>query len=104
VQYLSQQFVEQLCSAEGLQDELLAEIERVIFHSHAIDDRMGASSFRELLDIRSTRARNERARQPLEGMFTCFRIPTLSSEWLRQMGEPGGRDYAQRRIVPEYAA
>ena len=65
VQYLSQQFVEQLCSAEGLQDELLAEIERVIFQAHAIDDRMGASSFRELLDIRSARARNERARQEL---------------------------------------
>jgi hypothetical protein len=65
VQYLSQQFVEQLCSAEGLQDELLGEIERVIFQSHAIDDRMGTSSFREPLDIRLARARNERARQEL---------------------------------------
>jgi hypothetical protein len=63
VQYLSQQFVEQLCSAEGLEDELLTEIERVIFQSHAIEKRMGASSFRELLEIRSARARAERERQ-----------------------------------------
>lgn len=63
VQYLSQQFVEQLCSAEGLEDELLTEIERVIFQSHPIEDRMGASSFRELLDIRSARARSARERQ-----------------------------------------
>jgi hypothetical protein len=63
VQYLSQQFVEQLCSAEGLEDELLTEIERVIFQSHPVEDRMGASSFRELLDIRSARARSARERQ-----------------------------------------
>jgi hypothetical protein len=31
VQYLSQQFVDSLCSAEGVTDELLAEIERVFF-------------------------------------------------------------------------
>ena len=43
VQYLSQQFVEQLCSAEGIENELLTEIERVIFQSHSIEDRMGAS-------------------------------------------------------------
>ena len=65
VQYLSQQFVEQLCSAEGIEDELLTEIERVIFQSHSIEDRMGASSFRELLDIRSARARTARERQEL---------------------------------------
>jgi energy-coupling factor transporter ATP-binding protein EcfA2 len=63
VQYLSQQFVEQLCSAEGLEDELLTEIERVIFQSHPVEDRMDASSFRELLDIRSARARSARERQ-----------------------------------------
>ncbi len=65
VQYLSQQFVEQLCSAEGIEDELLAEIERVIFQSHSIENRRGASSFRELLDIRLARARSARERQEL---------------------------------------
>jgi hypothetical protein len=65
VQYLSQQFVEQLCSAEGLEDELTTEIERVILQSHTIVDRMGASNFRELLHIRSQRARNARERSEL---------------------------------------
>ncbi len=60
LQYLSQQFVEQLCSAEGLEDELLSEIERVIFQAHPIEDRMGAASFRELLNLRLERARTAR--------------------------------------------
>jgi hypothetical protein len=34
VRYLSQQFVEELCSASGLTDGLLREIERVIFEAH----------------------------------------------------------------------
>ena len=35
VQYLSQQFVEQLCSADGATDALTREIERVIFMAHS---------------------------------------------------------------------
>jgi len=61
VQYLSQQFVERLCSAEGMTDELLGEIERVIFEAHEYEDRLGTSSFRELLDIRAGHGRNLRA-------------------------------------------
>ncbi|WP_372983359.1 TrlF family AAA-like ATPase [Microbacterium sp.] len=61
VQYLSQQFVERLCSAEGMTDELLTEIERVIFEAHGYEDRLGTSSFRELLDIRASHGRNLRA-------------------------------------------
>lgn len=60
VQYLSQQFVERLCSAEGITDELLAEIERVIFESHPYEDRLGASSFRELLNLRAGHGRGLR--------------------------------------------
>jgi len=52
VQYLSQQFVERLCSSEGITDELLTEIERVIFETHPYEERLGASNFRELLDLR----------------------------------------------------
>lgn len=60
VQYLSQQFVERLCSSEGITDELLAEIERVIFEAHHYEDRLGASSFRELLDLRASHGRDLR--------------------------------------------
>lgn len=40
VQYLSQQFVEKLCSSEGLNDPLIAEIQRVIFEAHEESERM----------------------------------------------------------------
>jgi energy-coupling factor transporter ATP-binding protein EcfA2 len=62
VQYLSQQFVDQLCSAEGLNDALVAEIERVIFNAHDLTDRLGADSFKELLDVRLEASRQKRQR------------------------------------------
>lgn len=60
VQYLSQQFVERLCSSEGITDELLGEIERVIFETHPYEERLGASSFGELLDLRASHGRDVR--------------------------------------------
>jgi hypothetical protein len=53
VRYLSQQFVDNLCLAEGLTDELLQEIERVIYQAHASEMKTGTSSFRQLLDMRA---------------------------------------------------
>ena len=46
--YLSQQFVEELCSAKGASEGLIREIERVIFEAHPVDDRDGALNFEEL--------------------------------------------------------
>jgi len=63
VQYLSQQFVDQLCSAEGLDDALVREIEQVIFNAHGVTDRLGTESFRELLAIRLEASRQKRDRQ-----------------------------------------
>lgn len=63
VQYLSQQFVDQLCSAEGLNDELVGEIERVIFNAHTITERQGADSFKELLNLRLEDSHQKRKRQ-----------------------------------------
>ena len=63
VRYLSQQFVDTLCSAEGVTDELLAEIERVVFQALPEEDRMEAADFTELLSLRAERWRNERQRQ-----------------------------------------
>jgi putative AbiEii toxin of type IV toxin-antitoxin system len=51
VRYLSQQFVEQLCSAEGLADELRHEIERVIFEATNATERFDADSFEQLAEI-----------------------------------------------------
>jgi len=49
--YLSQQFVEELCSSKGASQGLLQEIERVIFEAHQEDQREGAMNFAELLDV-----------------------------------------------------
>lgn len=90
VQYLSQQFVERLCSAEGITDELLAEIERVIFEAHPYEDRLGTTSFRELLNIRASHGRNLRAhaKQEIASLSEQIederaaksQLPTLSAE------------------------
>jgi energy-coupling factor transporter ATP-binding protein EcfA2 len=61
--YLSQQFVEELCSAHGMTDALLREIERVIFEAHPLSDRDGAIDFDELLSLKATRFRDARARE-----------------------------------------
>jgi len=61
--YLSQKFVENLCSATGLTDELLHEIERVIFEAHSSDERDGAVDFDELLTLRASRLRLMRERE-----------------------------------------
>lgn len=52
VRYLSQQFVEQLCASDGVSDNLIEEIERVVFASIAVGDRQGATCFQDLLAIR----------------------------------------------------
>ena len=62
--YLSQQFVEELCSAgHGPADSLVAEIERVIFQSYDQDARDGALSFAELRQQRTQRFQQARARE-----------------------------------------
>lgn len=61
--YLSQQFVEELCSAKGASDGLINEIERVIFESHLQDDRDGALDFSELRDQLTARFQQARARE-----------------------------------------
>lgn len=60
--YLSQKFVEELCSADGLKDELLKEIEEVIFQAHTTLERDGMTDFEELLDLRTTVLRDSRER------------------------------------------
>jgi AAA domain, putative AbiEii toxin, Type IV TA system len=62
VRYLSQQFVERLCSADGVSSDLLAEIERVVFNAWPSDQRLGTTSFAELLKLRLAPAKQaERA-------------------------------------------
>lgn len=62
-QYLSQQFVDRLCAADGVTTELMGEIHRVIFQTHSLDDRLGATDFEELLEMRCARATAAHERQ-----------------------------------------
>lgn len=61
--YLSQQFVDELCSSAGMTDALLEEIQRVIFEAHSPAEREGAVSFSDLLDLKASRYREARARE-----------------------------------------
>lgn len=61
--YLSQQFVEELCSSKSVSDGLVDEIERVIFESHSPADRDGAIDFAELRDQQTARFQQARERE-----------------------------------------
>ncbi|TDV37992.1 putative AbiEii toxin of type IV toxin-antitoxin system [Paraburkholderia caballeronis] len=61
--YLSQQFVEELCSSHGISDGLIEEIERVILESHPIDDRDGAFEFVDFREGRTGRFQQARGRE-----------------------------------------
>ncbi|MDX2336511.1 TrlF family AAA-like ATPase [Brevundimonas vesicularis] len=61
--YLSQQFVEELCSAKGASEGLIREIERVIFDAHPLDDRDGAVDFADLRQRRTSRFEQARRRE-----------------------------------------
>ena len=52
VKYLPQKFVERICSPEN-DDDLIKEVERVIFHRIKRVDRLGASSFADLRELKT---------------------------------------------------
>ena len=88
VRYLSQQFVDRLCSAEGLTDELLQEIQRVIFLAHPTEERMGTTDFAELLEMRTetsrlSRAQHEEILRELSDEFVAEREKAASAGPLR---------------------
>lgn len=60
VRYLSQQFVDQLCSSAGLAHELRREIERVVFEATDHQKRMASDSFIELADLHLNPIRSQR--------------------------------------------
>lgn len=83
VQYLSQQFVDQLCSAEGLEDPLVREIERVVFDAHAELIHIEESNFAELLDKRLAVARGLRDKHAA-AIVSCS--AAMTAEQLRRDG------------------
>jgi energy-coupling factor transporter ATP-binding protein EcfA2 len=61
--YLSQQFVEELCSSKGASEGLIRETERVIFEAHPVEQRDGAVNFAELREHRTQRFQQARQRE-----------------------------------------
>jgi predicted ATPase len=101
--YLSQQFVEELCSSSGMTDSLLREIERVIFEAHPEHDRDGALDFAELLDNRASRHRLARAREAEAVSLISERIGTeLEKQKLIESYE--AQVAQKRKLVDAYTA
>lgn len=103
VRYLSQQFVEELCSSSGLTDGLLREIERVIFEAHPDEERDGALDFEELLEQRATRHRLARQREAEAVSQISDRISTeLEKEKLVATYE--GQVAQKKKLIDAYTA
>ena len=81
VKYLSQRFVERLCSGDTLSEELHREVESVIFEYLEPEDRMDAENFSQLRAIRTAGVSQERT--ILRGLVTtCSHgIATLDQRW-----------------------
>lgn len=98
--YLSQQFVETLCSIEGM-PTLIKEIERVIFEAHPSIDRDGAVDFDELLELRAQEHRDTRERE--EGS-----LATISEhigdeiEKARQVGSLKSQIEEKKKLIARY--
>jgi energy-coupling factor transporter ATP-binding protein EcfA2 len=104
VQYLSQQFVERLCSSEGVTDELLAEVERVIFEAHPYEDRLGTGGFRELLDIRASQGRNLRRHANQEIATLSEQIETERTGYSQLKTLNAERERLARMVAEDRAA
>ena len=89
VRYLSQQFVEELCSASGATDELLREVERVIFEAHPLEAREGAIDFEQLREGRIQIYRKAREREAMA---------------IVQMSEQIGTDLEKDKLKAVYRA
>lgn len=101
--YLSQQFVEELCSAKGVSDGLVDEIERVIFESHSQDDREWALDFAELRDQQISRFQQAREREAeaiadiSERIATEFEKESLVATLTTQVGQ-------KKKLIADYTA
>lgn len=101
--YLSQQFVEELCSAKGASEGLVREIERVIFEAHSAKGVEGAYSFDELRD--QCTGRFQHARRLAAEAITALsdRIADeLEKEWM--IGSLTGQSVVKEKLIAGYTA
>ena len=103
VRYLSQQFVEDLCTSTGMTDELLREIEGVIFEAHPDHDRDGAVDFAELLAHRASRHRLARRREA-EAVFQISERISVEFEKQKLVAGLETRVAQKKKLVEAYTA
>lgn len=101
--YLSQQFVEELCSSKGVADGLVDEVERVIFESHSQDDREWALDFAELREQQTARFEQAREREAeaisdiSDRIATEFEKESLIATLATQVGQ-------KKKLFADYTA
>jgi len=98
--YLSQQFVETLCSIEGM-PSLIKEIERVIFEAHPSIDRDGAVDFEELLELRAREYRDARTREETALANISDQIG-IEIEKSRQVAALKGQIEEKKKLIARY--
>lgn len=98
--YLSQQFVETLCSIEGM-PTLIKEIERVIFEAHPTLERDGAINFEELLELRAREYRDNREREEAALATISDEIGT-EMEKTRQVGTLKQQIEEKKKLIARY--
>jgi energy-coupling factor transporter ATP-binding protein EcfA2 len=95
--YLSQQFVEELCSSKGASEGLVREIERVIFEAHPHEQREGAVNFGQLRERRTVRFQQARQRE-VEAIADISE--RVAEEFEKEALVPAlARQVAQKRVV-----
>lgn len=110
VRYLSQQFVEQLCSAEGLAVELRKEIERVVFDATEPADRCDTGSFEELANVHLKPIRRDRevAQEAIENTSGQVnieealqaRIPIITREQAERVARINKLSAEMKQLIP----
>lgn len=85
VRYLSQQFVERLCSPGALGEPLVEEIERVVFDAIPEEDRLDCGSFSEL---RALRVEGHLAEQESQRELIRSRTNEIATEHVLQRSLP----------------
>lgn len=100
--YLSQQFVEELCSIEGM-PTLIREIERVIFEAHPANERDGMADFDELLSLRAGPYRDSRDREEAALVQISDQIG-IEMEKSRQVAALAAQVADKERVIAQYMA
>lgn len=101
--YLSQQFVDDLCSSDGVTDKLLKEVERIIFNAHDVNQREGTIDFTGLLDFKSAQPRAARDAEETSLQDLCDSIGT-EHEKINLISETQSQITTKVALINQYIA